>query len=445
MKIALCHFRVGETDGVSLEMDKWKLELENLGHNVIYLAGSKGKSNATIIPSLHYNHPLNNKIVSNSYNQLTDYETEEELKTEIFEFAKIIENELIKFINDNGIDLIIPNNILSLGWGLSAGIGFSKAIKKTNIKTLCHHHDFHWERELYSNPKAKFIKEILNKYFPPKASNICHICINNIAKNELQKRCEISAKVIPNVFDFSMKESFEKDEFNKDLRSKMGILENDIVFLQATRVVERKAIELAIDVIKEFQDNRQSFVGKQLYSGNTFTENNKIYLVLAGEVESDDYYQKLLNYAKTKKVNIININSFISHQRNNQNTNKIYSLWDAYSIADIITYPSILEGWGNQFLECLVAKKPVIIYEYPVYITDIKQFSFNIISLGDNYKKTSNDLIKVKEIIVKNTYRKILLYLFDKNFRDIKLNENFLIGKKNLSIESLKNKLSKII
>lgn len=31
MRIALAHFRVGETDGVSLEMDKWKMQLEKWG------------------------------------------------------------------------------------------------------------------------------------------------------------------------------------------------------------------------------------------------------------------------------------------------------------------------------------------------------------------------------------------------------------------------------
>jgi hypothetical protein len=49
MKIALCHFRVGETDGVSLEMDKWKKALEQNGHEVFYIAGSSGNCEAEII------------------------------------------------------------------------------------------------------------------------------------------------------------------------------------------------------------------------------------------------------------------------------------------------------------------------------------------------------------------------------------------------------------
>ena len=34
MNIAMIHYRVGETDGVSLEMDKWKKVLEKNGHRV---------------------------------------------------------------------------------------------------------------------------------------------------------------------------------------------------------------------------------------------------------------------------------------------------------------------------------------------------------------------------------------------------------------------------
>lgn len=54
MNIALIHYRVGETDGVSLEMDKWKKVLEKQGHNVMYIAGSQGTSKAIIIPELFY-------------------------------------------------------------------------------------------------------------------------------------------------------------------------------------------------------------------------------------------------------------------------------------------------------------------------------------------------------------------------------------------------------
>ena len=78
MRIALAHFRVGETDGVSLEMDKWKMQLEKMGHTCVYIAGSKGVANTPcyIIEELHYRYPLKIKIVDNCYKALTDYPDE---------------------------------------------------------------------------------------------------------------------------------------------------------------------------------------------------------------------------------------------------------------------------------------------------------------------------------------------------------------------------------
>jgi len=54
MKIGLMHFRVGETDGVSLEMFKWKVVLERMGHTVFLIAGETGKLGFLKIPSISY-------------------------------------------------------------------------------------------------------------------------------------------------------------------------------------------------------------------------------------------------------------------------------------------------------------------------------------------------------------------------------------------------------
>ena len=51
-RIGICHFRVGLTDGVSLEIEKWKDVLEKIGHKVYLLAGEAPDIGATIIPKL---------------------------------------------------------------------------------------------------------------------------------------------------------------------------------------------------------------------------------------------------------------------------------------------------------------------------------------------------------------------------------------------------------
>jgi glycosyltransferase involved in cell wall biosynthesis len=446
MNIALCHFRVGETDGVSLEMEKWKKVLEEMGHNVYLLAGSLGTTEGYVIPELHYRHEENDRFVKNAYVKLEDYESEEEFKEAVMRFAEKIEEGLTKFVKDNSIDVLVPNNIWSLGWGIPAAIAFYNVSKKLGIKCVAHHHDFYWEREKYSNPTCSFIKEVLDKYFPPKIDNIKHVVINKIAQEEMKKRKGLESTIVPNVFDFNVP-VWEKDDYNKDLRQRIGLQENDIMILQATRIAERKAIELAIDVVGELlkEENLNKLYTTPLFNGRRFSKENRIVLVLAGLPESEGNYVDLLKErAKRKNVELLFINDIIEHSRCEINGNKCYSLWDAYVFADLITYPSILEGWGNQFLEGLFAKKPMVVYEYPVYRTDIKERGFNVISLGDTYTLDENGLVKIDDEIIKKAAKECIKLLTDEGYRSQFVEENYKIGKEYFSYESLGRLLSQL-
>jgi glycosyltransferase involved in cell wall biosynthesis len=62
---------------------------------------------------------------------------------------------------------------------------------------------------------------------------------------------------------------------------------------------------------------------------------------------------------------------------------KTYSLADAYHPADIVTYPSTIEGFGNAFLEALYFRKPIVMSTYEIYRIDIKPKGFNVIEFGD--------------------------------------------------------------
>jgi mannosylglucosylglycerate synthase len=446
MKIALAHFRVGETDGVSLEMEKWKLVLEQMGHEVVFLAGSEGTQEAYVIPELHYKHPLNDRFVENAYDQLTDYESEDELKEEILNFANIIEDKLCDFIETEVIDLVVPNNIWSLGWGLPAGIAFTNAAKRTGISFVSHHHDFYWERDRYSNPTCSFIQEWLEEFFPPNLENVKHVVINEIAKKELYERRGIEATVVPNVFNFAEK-PWGIDEFNKDFREAIGVSDNDLIVLQATRIAERKAIELGIDVVAEMQkpEHLETLKEKGLYNGKIFSENSKIVYVFAGLPESTDQYVELLNKkAEALNVEIRYVNDLIESERVNEAGTKSYALWDAYVHADYVTYPSILEGWGNQLLEAVFAKKPMVIYEYPVYGTDIKSKNFIFASLGSTHKVNEEGLVEVEETLIKEAAKEAVKTLTNSEKYQEIVTQNFAVGKKYYSYEALNEYLKKV-
>ena len=477
MNIGLCHFRIGETDGVSLEMEKWKKILEQMGHKVWYIAGSPGNTEAYIIPEMHYKSPENLCFIENAFVELKDY-SEDDFEKAILDCADKAEKHLLEFVEKYNIDMLMPNNILSRGWNIPVAIAFARVIEKKNIKCIAHHHDFYWERDKFEHAVSTYAAECLDKYFPPNGKLIKHVVINEIAGEQLMKRKGLNSTVVPNVFDYSLS-SWGIDEYNKDFRAAIGVKKNDILILQATRIVERKAIELAIDVVAEIQkkDNLEKLYtvngtdsslccsaledgvagnkfgshpsklyNRKLYDGRDFTSDNEIVFVLAGLHEfSSEYIKYLKKHGKEKNVKMIFINDIIEDVRCTKDGRKCYSLWDAFANSDLVTYPSIYEGWGNQLLETVFAKKPVVVYEYPVYITDIKDKGFDIISLGSEYSIGKDNLVYIGEDVLKSASEQSLEVLIDNDRRTDIVEHNFKIAKKYFSYDSLEKIIRKLV
>lgn len=435
MKIALIHFRVGETDGVSLEMDKWKIALEHLGHEVIFIAGSSGKCKAAIIPELHYLSAENDKIFKNAYQQLDELKNEGQLLNEIKRQADNVEQNFIQAIREHQIEVVVPNNIFSLGWNLPVALGLYQAIEATGVRCICHHHDFYWERVAYSNPTQKDVSDLLDHYFPPKGEAYRHVVINHIAKEELLARKGIESVVVPNVFNFDQP-LWEIDGYNSDLKKETGIPENGLTILQATRVVRRKGIELAIDFVSKIQHYLKKYPATRKF--------NSANLVIAGQVEDVTYFNELKAYALEKQVTLIDISARIKHERGQEDSKKQYALWDAYAHADLITYPSYLEGWGNQFIEGLFSKTPQIVFEYPVFKTDIASFNFKFISLGDQLIENSDFGFEIPYFRLNKAVDKALFCLCNPEQSRKNMDDNFVIAKQHLSMEALEVYLNQI-
>ena len=80
MKFGLLHFRVFQTDGVSLEMDKWRIVLERLGHKVVYISGSYvDREDHIYCESLYYQSEYNSTNHRNALQKLKNFASKEEL------------------------------------------------------------------------------------------------------------------------------------------------------------------------------------------------------------------------------------------------------------------------------------------------------------------------------------------------------------------------------
>jgi len=65
-----------------------------------------------------------------------------------------------EFLDRFHIDLIIPENALSIPMHLPLGMALTELIAETGIPTIAHHHDFSWEKPSFlSNACQDILKE----------------------------------------------------------------------------------------------------------------------------------------------------------------------------------------------------------------------------------------------------------------------------------------------
>jgi glycosyltransferase involved in cell wall biosynthesis len=441
--IAFFHNALGKTDGVSLEVDKWKYVLESMGHTVFYCAGNDDVSSVHCIAELSFLHPQSYKILRNATVKLVDY-TEQELEQAIQKQKEVIKTKLLSFIHDHDIQVLIPNNLLSVGYHLPALIALSEVIEETKLPTISHNHDFYFEDSGEVHPTCPVAQHILDKYAPPAFPNVQNIVINRLAQNALKEKKGIEAHVVPNVFDFDQPR-WGADVYNASFRDDMGVGKDDLVFLQATRVMNRKGIELAIDVLGQIQqaELKNQLLGKTLYNGKVFTAKQKIVLLCVGRIEkfgaTDNYVDMLKDRAREQGVDIRFVGDYVKHSRGKKNGRKVYSLWDSYVYADFVTYPSYWEGWGNQFIEAVFAQLPVLLYEYPVFVSDLRTDGFEVVSLGDRLAgKDHRGLAIIDQKNIKRAAQEVVQILTDKDRYHAMVTHNFDLGKSKYSLHVLR-------
>jgi len=351
----------------------------------------------------------------------------------------------MKIYKKEKFDYLILHNIFTHSRHISAAQSFYNIAQKTPVKMIAFNHDFYSTYLDMYIPQIKEVKKYLNKYVPPKLKNLKHVVISSPRQKLLKKLINRKAMIFPDTFEFNQS-LWKKDDYNKDLLKNFNIKENDLVILQATRIVERKAIELIIDLIKELNKQKKELIGKKLYNGKILDKNSKIILILAqfAEKASFKYFNKLKAKMKKDKVEFKFIGNQIKHHRTKRKGEKVYSLWDTYVHADLISYPSIVEGWGNQFIEAVFAKKPIVVFEYPVFKADIKPEGYKIISLGSTFKKNKQGFVTIPKTKITKTTNDLIKTLTNKNTLKF-LNKNWQIGKKYHGEAALKKLLIKMM
>jgi glycosyltransferase involved in cell wall biosynthesis len=423
-------------------MNKWRRVLEEMGHTVHYCAGKYGSAEETIIEEMYHHRPDVRLLNANTFKTLRDYRNEATYRAELFRLADAIEGQMRAFMKEKDINFLLPQNVWSVAANPAVAIALTNIMREFQLPALAHNHDFYFERTDGYALTCGTAVDLADRFLPPRDPSVKHVVINSLGQRQLLERKGIPSTVVPNIFDFDAP-AWEVDDYNQDIRDRIGLKNNDIFILQATRIVTRKTIELAIDFVKALQNpaRRKKIEARGLFDGRPFGPDNRIVLVLAGYAMDDvtgRYANLLAHKADELGVDAIFIEDLVGESREIQAGEKVYSLWDTYVHADFVTYPSIWEGWGNQLLEAIRAKLPLMLFEYPVYEADLKDKKLQVVSLGNRISgRDEFGLAIVAQELIETAADQAIELLTDAEQRRKVVEHNFNVGRKHFSMDAL--------
>jgi glycosyltransferase involved in cell wall biosynthesis len=408
-RIGFVSTRLAGTDGVSLETRKWSEVLTGLGHECFCFAGESDwpADRRHVVPEAHFKHPDVRELNASLFGT---YVRSSETSHSIQGLKEHLKTHLRRFVHAFDLDLLIAENALAIPMHVPLGLALTEFIAETGILAIAHHHDFAWERaRFWPNAAADY----LASSFPPILPSVRHVVINSIAAEQLALRKGASSPLIPNVMDFESPPP-ERDDYAADLRASLEIAPDETLLLQPTRVVPRKGIEQTIELARRL--SRPCTVVISHASGD----------------EGPAYRAYLRDHAKLMGVQVSFADTlFDQHRGQTPDGRKTYALADAYGEADLIAYPSIIEGFGNAFLEAVYYRRPLVVRRYNVFRIDIQPKGFEVIAFD--------------AFITEDTVRQAEAVLDDPALTDSIVDHNYERGRQYYSYQLLERRLVSLL
>lgn len=409
INIGFISFRFQGTDGVTLETSKWAEVLEEMGHTCYYFSGLSNRppDRSMVVEEAYFREPETREYYTRFFNSTNRSKADTRW---IHSRREMLKDHLYTFIRKFEVELLIPQNILSFPLNLPLSMALVEIIAETGMATIAHHHDFTWERKpLLLNSVWDYIMMAV----PPNLPSVQHVVINSSAGHQLARRVGVSSIHIPNVMDFENPPP-DPDDYSSDLRAAIGIEPDELFILQPTRVVQRKGIEHAIELV--------SRLGRKA----------RLVISHASGDDGYEYETRVADFAERMGVRtIFSSERFGEHRGTTADGKKVYSLADAYPHADLVTYPSLVEGFGNAFLEALYYRRPIVVNNYAIYATDIRPKGFRVIEFDDYI--TNKTIEDTQRILDEPSYQAELCSF------------NYALALRHFSYKVLRNKLGVLL
>lgn len=407
LHIGFVSTRFTGADGVTMEAGKWAEIFKECGHECFWWGGEvhKDPSHAMVVSEAHFLHSENQKIQAEAFGREM---RSHELTQRIHDFRAALKQKLADFLQTFEIQLLVIENALASPQHIPLGLALTELIAERKIPTIAHHHEFYWEQ---SRCAVNCVRDFLSMAFPPVLPTIQHVVISSAAHEDLAHRRGVSSFIIPNVLDFDHppQPDWEKAQ---ELRRQIGADFKGKLIVQPTRVIRRKGIEYAVEIAAAFKD-----LGYRLLITHQ-----------AGEGDPE-YAAWLQRQAQEHGVSLHFLGTHVADPwAEEESSLKPLTLWDIYPHADLITYPSLYEGFGNAFLEAIYFGKPLVVNRYATFVRDIEPLGFDLLIM-DGY--VSRRLIaKIREVLESPERRETMV------------EHNYLLAKRHFSYGVLRRRLN---
>ncbi len=360
LRIGFISTRFAGTDGVSLETEKWAVLFEQMGHTCFYFAGEcdRPAERSYVAPEAFFNHPSIQPIQEAAF---TLSRRPPDISARVDRLKNLLKEHLHVFARRFELDVVVSENSSAIPMNIPLGLAIAEFIAETGIPTIGMHHDLAWERQ-------RFLRNCVGDYlaaaFPPNLPSIRHAVINSSAASQLAFRFGLPTRLIPNVMDFD-NPPMPGDEYTRTVRGDLGLQPGEKFILQPTRIVQRKGIERAVELVSRLRMPACLVISHE--SGD----------------EGREYEGRVREYAKLLDVPTKFAARQVSQERGRlPDGSKAYTLGDIYPYADLVTYPSEIEGFGNAFLEAIYYRRPIVVNRYPIYDLDIRPKGFRTIEFA---------------------------------------------------------------
>jgi mannosylglucosylglycerate synthase len=396
------HFKLFGTDGVSLQSQELSKALGARGWRALPCASDlPPDAEGLMLPELSYQSPdaiaLRKRIFSTGRGP-TRTTDGDDLVMEIRERAEPIRRSIEDYVNTQKIRSLHIRNVMSLPYNLPATLAlFNLATERPDLGFLMQHHDIYWEgpnSKSFLTPVEQ-INDLMDRIMCPSLPNARHVLINPVAAEALRARKGIVGTVVPDGFDFDRDiPVIDEIAFRNELEILVGdprpVGPDDLVVAMPARIAINKAIELAIQFVAALSLERTTLENAPDGLGpnrRQFSSASSVVLLLPQGEDLEDnrpYFERLLSYSQRLGIKLAyGGNIVVPDRRFHAGDRDHYPFYGTYRAFDLVCYPPEHEGFGNQAIETVWAKRPLVVLEYPVFKRFVRDHIPHYISLGD--------------------------------------------------------------